>query len=191
MCECSRASVAHGEGKLKRQYNHHISIKDVLLDRQRLTDLDRCHEAVLENITAYDLIQDRIEELDTKKPSGRGIGTVPPQQRGCWILSNPYRRVSGLGSGRASPRRGQRLHRHRGLGRSVRPPVLWTPCHGVQGVQTKHQGDVGLCRAKAPGPRRPRPQCSDRQRVGRCASWRLRFFSSFRWISHNISVLPL
>ena len=69
MCECSRVSVAHGEGKLKRQYNHHISIKDVLLDRQRLTDLDRCHEAVLENITAYDLIQDRIKELDTKKPS--------------------------------------------------------------------------------------------------------------------------
>ena len=78
------------KGNLKRQYNHHISIKDVSLDRQRLTDLDRRHEAVLENITAYDLIQDRIEELDTEEAIENEKDEVLEQHRHSSEVAESY-----------------------------------------------------------------------------------------------------
>ena len=44
-------------------------------------DLDRRHEAVLENITAYDLIQDRIEELETEEAIENEKDEVLEQRR--------------------------------------------------------------------------------------------------------------
>ena len=52
------------KGNLKRQSNHYLSIKDVPLDKQRLADLKRRLETVVENAAAYDVIQDRIEEVE-------------------------------------------------------------------------------------------------------------------------------
>ena len=52
------------KGNLKRQSNHYLSIKDVPLEKQRLADLKRRLETVIENATAYYVIQDRIEEVE-------------------------------------------------------------------------------------------------------------------------------
>ena len=52
------------KGNLKRQSNHYLSIKDVPLDKQRLADHKRRLETVVENATAYDVIQDRIQEVE-------------------------------------------------------------------------------------------------------------------------------
>ena len=66
------------KGKLKRQSNHHRSIKDVPLDRQRLPDLKRRLEAVL---AAYDLIQeDRVEEVDDDESTAKEEAEVMDQQ---------------------------------------------------------------------------------------------------------------
>ena len=71
-------------GNLNRQSNHYQATVDLLLDLLNLQDLEKRLEAVEENIAAYKLIQDRLEEVaETDALSGRGDrnhGTVEVQQ---------------------------------------------------------------------------------------------------------------
>ncbi len=55
----------HGarKGNLKRLSNYFNSAEDIPLERLRLSDLEKRLEAVAENILAYDLIQNRLEEV--------------------------------------------------------------------------------------------------------------------------------
>ncbi len=59
------------KGNLKRLSNYFNSAEDIPLERQRLSDLEKRLNAVAENILAYDLIQNRLEEVAGAPPSSQ------------------------------------------------------------------------------------------------------------------------
>ncbi len=67
------------KGILKRHSNHYEDIKDVPLNQQHLADLERRLETVIDNATTYDVIQDRIEELDNEETTANEAGVIRDQ----------------------------------------------------------------------------------------------------------------
>ena len=72
---------------MKRQRNHLRVIKDVPLDRQRIADLERHLSIVVEHASAYDLIQDRLEQLESEETT---LNEVMDQRSGNNELLEAY-----------------------------------------------------------------------------------------------------
>ena len=78
------------KGNLKRQRNHLRVIKDVPLDRQRVADLERHLSIVVKHASAYDLIQDRLEQLESEETTLNEEAEVMDQRSGNNELLEAY-----------------------------------------------------------------------------------------------------